>query len=120
MSLSSTRHDRDDTEFLRLAATRLILPGASIQERRLVPDEGYSLEQDGEQGVIFLKTGGVGTTTISCQCGLEGGGCKAIVVGEGDIGEYGACVPDSGCGSSGLFCFMSLDFGGGLAVQIKV
>ena len=113
--------DRDDIEFMRLAATRLVVPGASLQERRLIPDAGYTLEEDRKQGVIYLKAGSGGSpTTISCECGLEGGGCVPIVVNPGDIDEYGACIPDQGCGSSGLFCFMGFDFGGGIAVKIKV
>jgi hypothetical protein len=118
---TSKGRDPDDSDYLRLAATRLTVPGASVRGRRLFPDDGYVLEEDREQGVIFLKDQGGGPgVSISCECGLEGGGCVPIVINPGDIDEYGACVPESGCGSSGLFCFMGFDFGGGLAVKVQM
>jgi hypothetical protein len=121
-SSSQERRADDDTDFLRLAATRMRLPGASVLGQRVVPDEGFSLAEDKEKGVIFLKdnNGGGGTTTISCTCALEGGGCTPVIVNPGEIDEYAVCLVGSGCGTSGLFCFMDFDFGGGIKLQVRM
>lgn len=113
----------DDPEFLRLAATRIRLPGASILGPRVVPDEGFSLhENEDEPGVVFLRNdgGGGGGASISCSCALEGGGCTPVIIDAGGIGESAVCLPDEGCGKSGLFCFMDFTFGGGLTLQVRM
>jgi hypothetical protein len=120
-SASENFRANDDIDFLRLAATRMRLPGALVLGQRVVADEGFSLEEDRERGVILLKdNNGGGTTTISCTCALEGGGCTPVIVNPGEIDEYAVCVTDSGCGSSGLFCFIDFDFGGGLKIQVRM
>ena len=113
----------DDLEFLRLAATRIRFPGASILGSKVVPDEGFSLQEDkARSGVIFLRNdgGGGGGASISCSCALEGGGCAPVILDPGGIGESAVCIPDGGCGTSGLFCFMDFDFGGGLTLQVRM
>ena len=112
-------HER---EFLSLAATRIAFDGARIQGRRLVPDDDHVLEQGPDKQTLMLRPrapGGTGVT-ITCDCALEGGGCTPIIVEPGSPDEYGACVPDSGCGSTGLFCFMDFGFAGGLRLRIAM
>ena len=111
----------DNIDFLRLAATRIRLPGASILGSRLVPDEGFSLEEDRENGVVLLKgRNGGNIMTVSCSCALEGGGCTVVIINPGEIDEYAVCLPDPNCGTSGLLCFMDFNFRGELRLQVRM
>lgn len=112
---------RDDIEYLRLTATRVSFEGASIQGRRLVPDEGFTLAEDRERRVAYLRTrGGDLQATISCSCALQGGSCDVAVVNPGAIDEYAVCVPLVDCGDSGLFCFIDTAFVSGPTVRIQM
>lgn len=110
-----------DREFLLLAGTRAVLPGARVIGRRLVPDEGHRFEKNPKtKTVILMKDNGTSVGSVGCECGLEGGGCDLVIINPGDIDEYAACVPGSGCGSSGLFCFMDFNFAGGLSFKLAM
>ncbi len=119
-----SKSGRFDEKFLSLAATRLSFTGGTIQERRLIPAEGYSLEENPDTpGSVMLRRragGAGGGISVSCTCGLEGGGCVPVIINPGSPDEYAVCLPDTGCGSSGLFCFMDFDFGGGLRLRFKM
>jgi hypothetical protein len=105
---------RNDEEFLSLAATSVILPGARVQGRRLVPDRGYRLEQGPDKNtIILLDNNGNDVGGVSCECGLQGGGCATAIINPGEIDEYAVCIPEEGCGTSGLFCFMGFTPAGG-------
>jgi hypothetical protein len=111
----------DNIDFLRLAATRIRLPGASILGNRLVPDEGFSLEEDKENGVILLKSKDGGSRLmLACTCAIEGGGCVPVILDPGDVDESAICLSDGTCDEYGYLCFMEINFGGGLKIQVRM
>lgn len=112
-----------DPDFLELAATTFAFEGAKVKGRRLVPNDGYCFERDPKNRdsiALQRRAGGGPGVSVSCSCGLEGGGCTLIIVNEGEIGEYAVCMPDGGCGTSGLFCFMGFGFSGGLRLAVRM
>jgi hypothetical protein len=113
---------KEDLDFLKLAATRFAFTGAKVQGGRLIPDPDYRLVRGTKRNTILLRrrAGGGPGVTIGCECGLEGGGCTLVIINPGDIDEYAVCIPESGCGKSGLFCFMDFGFAGGLKVRLAM
>lgn len=105
--------------FLSIAATRISFTGGTVVERRLLHDTGYTFEP-GEKAVALKNRSGGTTATITCECALEGGNCGVAIFNPGGPDEFAACVPDQGCGSSGLFCFMQVAFGVGVTLRFKM
>lgn len=109
-------------ELLRQAGTRLSFRGGEVIGRRLIPESGYTVESGDDQNIAMLKDNGGGTTaTVTCDCGLEGGNCVPVTMEPEDgFGKTLTCLPDEGCGSSGLFCFMEVSFTGGQRLEFKM
>jgi hypothetical protein len=110
-------------DFLSIAATRLSFDGAKIQARRLIPDDDHVLEPGRDEKTITLRMrdgGGGPGVTISCDCAVEGGSCVPVIMNPGGPDEYGVCSPDSGCGSSGLLCFMDFSLSAGTRLRVKM
>jgi hypothetical protein len=117
----SPKRRKRDFKFLSRAATRLSFTGAMVQGRRLIPDTGFTFEATPDKKVVLLKKRrGRDIAAIECECGLEGGNCRPAILDSGEIGEYLACIPDSGCGTSGLFCFLRLEFPSGLILRFQM
>jgi hypothetical protein len=115
------RDCRQEFDFLSVAATRLSFPGAKVQGRRVIADPGFTFEEDSDGKTIFLRNNGGGTEAgITCECALEGGGCTPVILNPGDIDESAVCLPDGGCGSSGLFCFMDFAFSTGTTLRFRM
>lgn len=109
-----------DRDFLSVAATRVSFDGARIQARRLIPDDDHVLEPGPDEKTIMLRMrdgGGGPGVAITCDCAAEGGSCVPVIINPGPD-EYGVCLPDSGCGTSGLLCFM--DFGLSAGTRLRV